>query len=93
MLESLTGIYFPSKGHEDVLANKKRIVDRLGVIITRNLTLKTQWSSDAEVGREEKILDDITIYRCLLMTLLLWTAPDCGDLLLSGLWQQNIPII
>lgn len=91
--ESLTGRYFPDKEDADVLVNKRRILGRLGVIAKRNLTHTPGTSSDVGVSEEERTLDDIIIYRCLLMALLLWTAPDCSDLLLSGIWEQIIPII
>lgn len=38
-------------------------------------------------------IDDILIWRTILMGLLFWTAPDNTSLLNSGLWDQVIPLL
>lgn len=42
--------------------------------------------------REDRI-DMVLVWRCLLMAMLFWTAPDNSDVLLSGLWQHIVPVI
>ncbi|KAF5570114.1 hypothetical protein FPANT_13816 [Fusarium pseudoanthophilum] len=103
--DSLTGTYFPRIKEEDVEINKKRILDRLSFIANHNLnpqpeenSSNNEQSDNEEVpgfdeGRALRVTDDVIIYRCLLMALLLWTAPDCSNLMLSGIWEQVIPII
>jgi hypothetical protein len=51
---------------------------------------------DDDDDKEKKNDDDIDkmlVWRCLLMAMLFWTAPDNSDVLLTGLWQHIIPMI
>ena len=41
----------------------------------------------------EEIIKDVVIWRCILIALLFWTAPDDSKVLSSGLWEHVIPII
>lgn len=38
-------------------------------------------------------IDDVIIYRCLMMILLFRTAADSSEILKSGIWDQVVPII
>ena len=42
---------------------------------------------------DEEIIKDVLIWRCILIYLLFWTAPDNSKILSSGSWEQVIPII
>lgn len=45
------------------------------------------------VRSNSEIIKDVVIWRCSLIYLLFWTAPDNSRLLSSGLWEHVIPII
>ena len=42
---------------------------------------------------DKDIIKDVLIWRCILIYLLFWTAPDNSKILTSGSWEQVIPII
>ena len=44
-------------------------------------------------GESVETMDDMIIWRCILLALLFWTAPDSSETLSSGLWEHIIPII
>ena len=46
-----------------------------------------------EERSDKEIIQDAVIWRCILIYLLFWTAPDNSELLSSGLWEHVIPII
>ncbi len=52
-------------------------------------------SEEGEQGERshEEIIKDVVIWRCILIALLFWTAPDNSKVLSSGLWEHVIPIM
>lgn len=78
--------------------NTHRALDALGDILVYHLEKGDSGSwwdrhigwKDNEDGRE---LDDVIIYRCLIVTLLFRTTLDSSEILKSGLWEQIVPII
>lgn len=75
-----------------------RLWDRLGTIVVYHFEEEPHWPlwdqfhevRDHETGRD---IDDVIIYRCLMIILLLRTAADSSKILESGLWDKIVPII
>ena len=68
------------------------------VFLLQNLgKLLETWRNNKEgeqLERSDKeIIKDVIIWRCILIYLLFWTAPDNSKILTSGLWEHVIPII
>ncbi|KAK2736408.1 hypothetical protein CKAH01_18905 [Colletotrichum kahawae] len=78
--------------------NTHRALDRLGEIVVYHSEQEDNWplwdrhskGKEDEDGRE---LDDVIIYRYLLVTLLFRTALDGSEILKSNLWEQVVPIL
>lgn len=62
-----------------------RLWDRLSTLVV--------YHSKDDPGRDFDDIDDVIIYRCLMMILLLRTAADSSKILESGLWDKVVPII
>ncbi|KAK4170754.1 hypothetical protein QBC36DRAFT_316418 [Triangularia setosa] len=46
-----------------------------------------------ETRTEEEILDDVLVWRAILVVALCSTAPDNSEILKSGLWEQIVPVL
>lgn len=70
--------------------------DRLKAIVVyhskdeRPLYVQFKHEKDEKATRD---IDDVIIYRCLMMVLLFRTAADSSKILESGIWDQVVPII
>lgn len=72
--------------------------DRLRALIVYHSEkdLKTPVWEQHKNKRSNKMardIDDVIIYRCLMMILLFRTAADSSEILKSGIWDQVVPII
>ena len=58
-------------------------------------TKKEQHTKKEELSErsDRDIIKDVLIWRCILIYLLFWTAPDNSKVLTSGTWEQVIPIL
>ena len=54
---------------------------------------KKETMKDQRTKKEELSIKDVLIWRCILMYVLFWTAPDNSKVLTSGTWEQVIPIL
>ncbi len=68
------------------------------VLLLQNLGKLIEGWKNTEEGEQwershEEIIKDVVIWRCILIALLFWTAPDDSKVLSSGLWEHVIPII
>ncbi|VBB80278.1 Putative protein of unknown function [Podospora comata] len=48
---------------------------------------------ESETRTFEEVLDDLLVWRALLVAALFWSAPDNSQVLKSGLWEQVIPVL
>ena len=61
---------------------------------TKKKTKKFQHTKKEERTKKEDLsIKDVLIWRCILMYVLFWTAPDNSKVLTSGTWEQVIPIL
>lgn len=66
------------------------IWERIEVLVSHDLE---QDSKPGQPHDEARNIDDVIIYRCLMVILLFQTAPDSSQILESGLWDMVVPFI
>jgi hypothetical protein len=65
-----------------------------GVDSRNNLFARIEGNEETESRRlVYEGIDNALVFRCLLVALLFWTAPDSSTILSSGLWEHVIPVI
>ncbi|KAF4430693.1 hypothetical protein CGCFRS4_v013519 [Colletotrichum fructicola] len=78
------------------LFNTHQLLNRLAKVVELGLDQTYRKWRPAQVAGEDqstKTIDDLVIYRCILVAMLFQTAPDNSDLRRSGLWEQVVAII
>lgn len=87
---------FPGSRGGDPL-NIYLMLERLAVVVARGICTEdpeySDEAADLQSGREEEDIDDVIVFRCLMMALLFRTAQDSSRMLDSGVWDQVIPIL
>ena len=72
----------------------KRLLNMVGVYkMSEGLGDSQVVPEECPKVKEEGIMDDIIIWRIMLLGILFWTAPDNSDILNSGLWGHIIPLL
>ncbi|KAF4856913.1 hypothetical protein CGCSCA4_v000046 [Colletotrichum siamense] len=93
-LKHLTGFDF-EEGSD--VAGLYQLLDRLRAILVQNSASKRDWSSwdqdHAHRDQNTRDVDDVIIYRCLMVAFLFRTASDSTKILESGLWEHVVPLI
>lgn len=79
-------------------SNTHQALDRLGEIVIYHSEKENNWPlwdrrSIYKLDDEGRELDDVIIYRYLLVALLFRTAVDSTEILKSSLWGQVVPIL
>lgn len=69
--------------------------DRLKTIVVYHSKDEQLWHDfkGDKYDKAARDIDDVIIYRCLMMVLLFRTAADSSKILESGIWDQVVPII
>ncbi|KAF4833784.1 hypothetical protein CGCTS75_v003674 [Colletotrichum tropicale] len=78
------------------LFNTHQLLNRLVKLVELGLDQTYRKWRPAQVAGEDqstKTIDDLVIYRCILVAMLFQTASDNSDLRRSGLWEQVVAII
>ncbi|KAH0422000.1 hypothetical protein CcaCcLH18_13072 [Colletotrichum camelliae] len=93
--EALLG---PGYNKPENYSNTHQALDRLGEIVVSLSEKEDNWPLWDRHGKyrlddEGRELDDVIIYRCLLVALLFRTAVDSTEILNSSLWGQVVPIL
>jgi hypothetical protein len=44
-------------------------------------------------SEKQEAIDNVLIWKCILISLSFWTAPDSSDMLSSGVWEHVVPMI
>lgn len=92
-LKHLTGFDF-EEGSD--VADLYQLLDRLRAILIQNSASASDWSSwdQDHAHRDQNIrdVDDVIIYRCLMVVFLFRTASDNTKILESGLWEHVVPL-
>lgn len=65
----------------------------LGKCVSEGLKDMPDLPSGRNGKANQQAIDRVLIWRCLVMAMLFWTAPDNSEILLSGLWQHIVPMI
>ncbi|KAF0320353.1 hypothetical protein GQ607_012449 [Colletotrichum asianum] len=93
-LKYLTGFDF-EEGSD--VAGLYQLLDRLRAILVQNSASESDWSSwdqgHAHRDQNTRDVDDVIIYRCLMVAFLFRTASDSTKILESGLWEHVVPLI
>ncbi|KAJ0346058.1 hypothetical protein KNSL1_007856 [Colletotrichum chrysophilum] len=78
------------------LFNTHQLLNRLAKVVELGLDQTYRKWRPAQVAGEDqstKTIDDLVIYRCILVAMLFQTATDNSELRRSGLWEQVVAII
>lgn len=75
-----------------------RLWDRLSALVVYHSKENTHWPlwnrfQEEKHNQTSRDIDDVIIYRCLMVILLFRTAADSSKILESGLWNKVVPII
>lgn len=75
-----------------------RLWDRLSTLVIYHSAEESHWPLWVRFHKERnnkmaRDIDDVIIYRCLMMILLFRTAADSSKILESGLWDKVVPMI
>lgn len=75
-----------------------RLWDRLSTLVVYHAKENTYWPlwnrfQEERNNQTSRDMDDVIIYRCLMVILLFRTAADSSKILESGLWNKVVPII
>lgn len=75
-----------------------RLWDRLSAVVVYHSQENTHWPlwnrfQEEKHNQTSRDIDDLIIYRCLMVILLFRTAADSSKILESGLWNKVVPII
>lgn len=75
-----------------------RLWDRLSTLVVYHSKENTYWPlwnqfQEEKHNQTSRDIDDVLIFRCLMVILLFRTAADSSKILESGLWNKVVPII
>ncbi|KAJ0109455.1 hypothetical protein J7T55_000380 [Diaporthe amygdali] len=96
--ENLPGVRELTNLVDSEFSQSSRLWDRIRALVVYHSAEDAQWPLWDQFHRERnnelhRDINDVIIYRCLMMILLFRTAADSSKMLESGLWEKVVPII